>query len=90
MITVHAVAEVERTESPLGEHWRVMCRCGTVTAYWSRIDYAVDEYGRHVIVATYDRAVDITLGHHRERNRTADPTTSPVSFMGRLANALRG
>lgn len=89
MVAVHSVESVELTESPLGQHWRVRCHCGTDTAYWSKIDYAVDEYGRHVIVATYDRAVDITLGAHRTRNRTPDPGTSPVSLIGRFANALR-
>lgn len=88
-IDLHQVIDVERTESHLGEHWQVKCRCGFETAYWTNITYSVDEYGRHAIVAAFDHAVESMTQQHRARNRTPNPTTSPVSIMGRFANALR-
>lgn len=87
-IELHRVVSVEQEQTELGTHWLVYCACGFVSAPWVNVTHSVDEYGRHAIVGAFDHAVSEMSQRHRARNRTADPVSSPASFMGRLGNAL--
>lgn len=82
--------DVVKGESALGEHWQVFCVCGYQTAYWMSVVHAVDEYGRHAIVAAFDSAVDTLTERHRRRNQPSDPPRGRSPFGRILARVVGG